>query len=196
MSIIALEGIDKSGKKTQAKLLAKRLIETGRAVQCISFPDYQTPLGQQIKSFLEGGATFRPEVRQLLYVANRWEREADLKKWLHDGVCVIADRYIPAGLAYGLANGLDLGWMLKLEEGLPKPTMVIVLDLPPQVAAQRDGSKDLYERDFQFQRKVRESYLQLSRIFQWEIVDAAQPIPKVAEEVWRLVSRLLSHLIP
>jgi len=58
-----------------------------------------------------------PEVRQFLYVANRWERVQDLRHWLNQKKVVIADRYVPSGLVYGLANGLELDWMVNLEKG-------------------------------------------------------------------------------
>jgi len=190
MPLIVLEGIDKSGKKTQTGLLARRLADSGLLVECVAFPDYGTPLGLEIRRFLEGSVMFRPEVRQLLYVANRWERESDISGWLRERRFVVADRYIPAGLVYGLANGLSLEWMLKLEEGLPKPEMVIVLDLSPEVTALRGGKKDIYERDLEYQKKVRDLYLQLGRLFDWEIVDGGQPVMRVAEDVWDLVSRV------
>jgi dTMP kinase len=191
MPLIALEGIDKSGKKTQTQLLARRLAESGLRAEPIAFPDYRTPLGLEIKSFLEGSVVFRPEVRQLLFVANRWERESDISGWLRERRFVIADRYIPAGLVYGLANGLSLDWMLKLEEGLPRPDMVIVLDLSPRVTALRSGRKDIYERDLEFQQRVRELYLQLGKSFEWQVVNGEQPVKRVAEQVWDRVSRII-----
>jgi len=92
----------------------------GKRVNSVSFPDYSTPLGREIHRFLQGEVNYRPEVRQLLYVANRWEREDDIRKWLHEENYVIADRYMQAGLVYGLANGLGLNWMLSMEKGFRK----------------------------------------------------------------------------
>jgi dTMP kinase len=191
MPLIVLEGIDKSGKKTQTELLARRLSNSGLRVEHVAFPDYGTPLGKEIRKFLEGSVAFRPEVRQLLFVANRWERESDISGWLCERRFVVADRYIPAGLVYGLANGLSLDWMLKLEEGLPEADMVVVLDLSPEVTAVRGGKKDIYERDLEYQKRVRELYLQLGKSFDWKIVNGAQPVLSVAEDVWNLVSRIV-----
>jgi dTMP kinase len=88
MAIVALEGIDKSGKGTQAELLFKRLRAAGHPVECIAFPDYETPVGKEIKRFLSGRVEFGPEVRQFLYVANRWERKRDIDMWLKEGKVV------------------------------------------------------------------------------------------------------------
>ena len=194
MPLVVLEGIDKSGKKTQTQLLAKRLVASGLGVELVAFPDYGTPLGREIKRFLEGSVVFRPEVRQLLFAANRWERESDISDWLRKQRFVVADRYIPAGLVYGIANGLDLDWMTRLEEGLPKPSVVVVFDVSPEVTSARSRTKDIYERDLELQRRVRELYLKLSRVFGWEVVNGEQPIQDVAEEVWGHVSKALKIL--
>ncbi|MCJ7609243.1 dTMP kinase [Candidatus Bathyarchaeota archaeon] len=190
LSLIVLEGIDKAGKDTQTRLLADSLRRAGMTVNCVSFPDYATPLGRDIKRFLAGKVCFGPEVRQLLYVANRWEREADIRSWLDDKHYVLADRYIPAGLVYGMVNGLDLDWMLHLEEGLPRADLVIVLDIPPERAVEREKARDIYEKDIEFQAKIRSTYLQLSAKFGWKVVDGNKAIPDVAADVLRLIKTL------
>lgn len=187
--LIVLEGIDISGKQTHTLLLAKKLTRMGRSVECITFPDYKTPLGREIKRFLKGRVRFRPEVLQLLYVANRWERERDMDAWLSEGKIVIADRYIPSGLAYGLANNLNLDWMLKLEEGLLVADMVIIIDIPVDTALSRKEHKDIYEKNRLFQEKVRKSYLDLTERFGWIVIDGDRPIEDVAEQIWVHVSK-------
>ena len=191
MPLIVIEGIDKAGKNTQTKLLAKNLRRTGKTVNSISFPDYSAPLGRQIKRFLMGEVAFRPEVRQLLYVANRWEREADINRWLREGNYVIADRYSQANLVYGKANGLDLNWMLALEEGLPKADLVLVLDISPETAAKREKGKDVYEKDIEFQRRIRSLFLELGKKLGWRIVDGDRESQEVAKEVSRIAEDVL-----
>ena len=71
--LIAFEGLDQSGKQTQAELLRDRLIAAGRAVRLLSFPDYETPIGEEIERALRGARDYAPDVMQLLYVANRYE---------------------------------------------------------------------------------------------------------------------------
>ncbi len=188
LPFIVLEGIDKAGKDTQTKLLAKNLQRTSRTVKCVSFPDYSTPLGRQIRRFLAGKVSFRPEVRQLLYVANRWEREEDIRRWLMDEAFVIADRYFPAGLVYGMANGLKLNWMLELEQGLPKTDLIIVLDISPQAGFERERAKDIYETDLRFQKRIRSLYLELSEKFGWKVINGEREPELVAKDVLRLVN--------
>ena len=188
---MCLEGINGSGEGTHANLLVKKLREEGYKVSSVSFPDYATPIGKEIKEFLRGERDFSPVVRQFLYAANRWERKADIEGWLREGRVVVANRYSPSGLAYGLANGLDLDWMMNLERGLPSADVVIVIDVPVEVHFQRTKGKDIYEVDGAFLERVRSAYLELAKKFKWKVVDGAKPIDKVAEEVWKLVSRFL-----
>jgi dTMP kinase len=190
--LIAFEGLDSAGKKSQAGLLADKLLKLGYEVKRIAFPDYDTPSGKEIRAFLNGQKAYNPHVRQLLYAANRWERKEYLESWLKHGRIVIADRYIPSGLAYGLASGMDLQWMLALEKGLPEPDLVIVLDVSLETAFKRKSRKDVYERDADFLKKVRRSYLDLAKKFGWEVVSGEESMKEVHDKVWSLVSRLLS----
>ena len=194
MPLIAIEGIDKSGKGTQAELLFSRIKKTKRQAELIAFPDYETPLGVEIEKFLKGKVDFRPEIRQLLYVANRWERKKDIDTWLKGGEVVIADRYIPSGIVYGLANNLRLNWIVALEEGLPKPDMVIVIDVPVDSTFKRSRieDRDVYEKNRQFMEKVRRIYLESAGKLGWRIINGDAPIEKVHEEVWNNVLKLLN----
>lgn len=190
--LVALEGIDKSGKATQASLLKDWLISKGFNVEIIAFPDYTTEIGREIEAFLGRIKYFSPEVRQLLYAANRWERKELMENWLKDNRIVIADRYIPSGLAYGYANGLPLDWMICIEKGLPQPDIVIVIDISPETSLKRFHDKiDRYESDLNFLNRVRESYKFLANKFGWFIVDGERSIEEVFNDIKFIVS---SHL--
>jgi dTMP kinase len=191
LPLIALEGIDKAGKHTQSRRLQKTLIEKGCVVEHVAFPDYNTSLGGEIQKFLQGEIQLRPEVRQLLYVANRWERQSELLEWLHHNSFVIADRYVPSGLAYGLANELSLDWMMNLEKGLPPADVVIIIDIPVEESYKRAVKKDIYEMDTAFLTKVRDAYLQLASKFNWIIVKGDQSMDSVFNEIWKnIITRL------
>lgn len=186
--LICIEGIDASGKATQSKILYDRLGGAGFDCELIAFPDYKTPVGLNIRAHLNGELFMSPEVRQLLYTANRWERNGDIVHWLDSGKFVVVDRYIPSGLAYGLANGLDLDWMLALEKGLPVPDLVVVLDVPVDITAKRfRRAKDAYERQEPYLKKVRDCYLSLATRFGWSVVRGEMPIEAVSENIWLLV---------
>jgi dTMP kinase len=190
--LIAFEGIDKAGKKTQTKILAERFKKRGYKTEIITFPDYHTPIGREIKRFLSGKRDFSPEVRQLLFAANRWENRDKISSWLNEGKIVIADRYVASGLAYGLANDLGLEWALGLEKGLPEADKIFVIDIPVEVAFLRGKNKrDIYEKNRKFLIKVRDIYLKLAKQFKWYVIDGNRPINEVSEEIWLKVGENL-----
>ena len=88
--LVAFEGLDQSGKQTQAELLQQRLAAGGRTVRLLSFPDYETPIGSELRRALHGEHEYAPDVMQLLYVANRYEwKERDPPRtpgWRHSPV--------------------------------------------------------------------------------------------------------------
>jgi dTMP kinase len=105
--LIAFEGLDQSGKETQARLLRVRLEQAGHRVESLTFPDDTTTLGQEIRAGLGGTRSYPPDVMQLLYIANRHERRETIEGWLADGVVVICDRYLASSVAYGRARRRD-----------------------------------------------------------------------------------------
>ncbi len=157
--IIAFEGLDQSGKQTQAELLRDRLKQDGRKARLVSFPDYGTSIGEEIARALQGEREYGPDVMQLLYVANRYERKPDLQRWLDGGLILVCDRYVASSIAYGEAQGLDPVWLADMQKFLPPPALTIVLDIAPETAVQRKAvDRDRYERDLAMQARVRESY--------------------------------------
>src|SRR3954468_22517386 len=109
--LIAFEGLDQSGKQTQAETLRDRLIERNRLVRLLSFPAYDTPIGEEIGRALGGERDYGPDVMQLLYIANRYEWKPQIERELERGTIVICDRYLASSVAYGDAFGLDPAWL-------------------------------------------------------------------------------------
>jgi dTMP kinase len=186
--LIAFEGLDQSGKATQARLLRARLEQDGRTVSPLSFPDYETPIGQEIRRALQGGREFGPDVMQLLYVANRFEYRARLEGWLRDGHVVICDRYRASSVAYGEAQGVDPAWLEDVQRPLPRPDLTLLLDIPPDVGVERKrADRDVYERDLALLTRVRDSYRRQATQADWVIIDAGRPREAVEEDVMRAV---------
>lgn len=191
--LIVFEGLDQSGKETQARQLRARLQQDGRTVRAISFPDYHTPIGRQLEQALAGEHDFGPEVMQLLYVANRFEHKPRLDSWLQAGDVVVCDRYRASSVAYGEAMGLDPAWLETIQQHLPKATVTVLLDISPEVAAQRkQAGRDRFERDLNLLARVRQSYVRQAEAEGWIVIDAAQPKDEVAAAVARSVTPLLA----
>jgi dTMP kinase len=194
--LIAFEGLDQSGKETQARLLGALLQQDGRRVRAVSFPDYETPIGREIRKALDGERDFGPEVMQLLYVANRFEWRPQMDAWLGDGDVVVCDRYRASSVAYGEAQGLDAAWLEDIQRGLRPADVTVLLDIAPETAVARKSSgRDKYERDLALLGRVRQSYRQQAAADpgRWALVTAEAP----REEVAKLVaSAVLPRLAP
>jgi dTMP kinase len=186
--LIAFEGLDQSGKETQARQLRARLQQDGRVVRALSFPDYETPIGREIRQALAGERDFGPEVMQLLYVANRFEFKPRLDRWLADGDAVVCDRYRASSIAYGEAQGLDPVWLDLIQRDLPPATITVLLDIAPETAvARKRAGRDRYERDMGLLARVRESYRRQAQQQGWVIIDAERSKSEVSEAVLQAV---------
>src|SRR3954467_11906029 len=191
--LIAFEGLDQSGKQTQAERLRDRLKEDGRKARLVSFPDYGTSIGEEIARALSNERDYGPDVMQLLYVANRYEKKSDLQRWLDGGLILVSDRYTASSIAYGEALGLDAAGLTDMQKFLPAATLTILLDIAPETAVKRKSvDRDRYERDLAMQGRVRSSYQRLAAEQQWAHIDGERPKDAVAADVLTAVSRLLS----
>ncbi|KAL8377920.1 hypothetical protein RB595_008551 [Gaeumannomyces hyphopodioides] len=269
-ALIALEGLDRSGKTTQVKLLEQRFVELGRKVKVMRFPggcificlfvyffngvllssrflprptpsgiltmptcntpkilhhpriiliwyaitDRTTPIGEMIDGYLKSQVDMDDHVIHLLFSANRWEAVKTITSLLASGTTVVCDRYYHSGIVYSAAKRnptLTLPWARAPEVGLPRPDLVLFLDLDEGQARARGGwGGEAYERG-EMQRRVRELFwgLSMGRIeltgeaaaaaavvselrFRQEeedlhVVDASPSVEDVAEEIWKVV---------
>lgn len=205
-ALIVVEGLDRSGKTTQVKLLEDRFLKAGKKVKTMRFPDRTTPIGQMIDSYLKSQAQMDDHVIHLLFSANRWEAvyvfilsfppfllfsslsharlaiktahiqtETDrltrskhrktITSELSQGTTLILDRYYHSGIVYSAAKqnpSLSLSWARAPEVGLPRPDLVLFLDLDEEQARLRGGwGHELYEKA-EMQRRVRELFWGLS----------------------------------
>jgi dTMP kinase len=190
--LIAFEGLDQSGKQTQAELLRERLTGGGRSVRLVSFPDYETVIGAEIGRALRGERHYTADVMQLLYVANRYEWKGDIVRAKDAGTIVVCDRYLASSIAYGDAQGLDAAWLTDIQKYLPQPDITFLLDIAPDVSARRKTvDRDKYERDLSLLSRVRESYLRQASQAGWIRLDASRTPDAVAADVWTAVGASL-----
>jgi dTMP kinase len=190
--LIVFEGLDQSGKQTQAELLRDRLKTDGRKARLLSFPDYGTSIGEEIARALQGEREYGPDVMQLLYIANRYERKPDLQRWLDGGLVLVCDRYIASSIAYGEAQGLDPAWLADMQKFLPSPALTIMLDIAPETAVRRKSvDRDRYERDLAMQTRVRESYRRLASEQNWLRLDGERTKDAIAADVFNGVDSRL-----
>jgi dTMP kinase len=183
-SLIVFEGLDQSGKQTQAELLRDWLKKEGLRSRLVSFPDYGTSIGEEIARALQGERDYGPEVMQLLYVANRYERKPDLQRWIEGGLILVCDRYMASSIAYGEAHGLDPLWLAEIQKFLPRPSLTFMLDIEPETAVQRKAvDRDRYERDLEMQMRVRDSYRRQAAAERWVVIDGERSKQAIAADV-------------
>ncbi|KAL7785291.1 P-loop containing nucleoside triphosphate hydrolase protein [Trichoderma ceciliae] len=214
-AFIVLEGLDRSGKTTQVKLLEQRFVEEGRPVKVMRFPDRTTSIGQMIDGYLKSNVDLDDHAIHLLFSANRWESAAQIRQFLDAGITVVSDRFYHSGIVYSAAKKnphLPLSWARAPDSGLPRPDLVLFLDLDEEAARARGGwGSEKYERE-EMQRTVRELFWALSMggkdikgqdLLQqlggiegaaWRqdeedivVVDAGRTVEDVAEGIWRKV---------
>jgi dTMP kinase len=175
--IIVIEGLDKSGKTTQSKLLFEfyNNLYPGQ-VSLFNFPDYTTRIGQEILLFLEGKIQYNNEVKHILLSANRWEKKSEIETLRNQGNIVILNRYYQSNLVYGLSNDVDLDWLMNLDLGLPKEDIVIVLDIDPSLSLKRGIENnfvlDEFEKNNDFLERARKNYLHLAKKFNWTVINS------------------------
>ena len=191
--LIAFEGIDQSGKETQAQQLRERLREAGHKARLLSFPDYGTSIGEEIARALQGEREYGPDVMQLLFVANRHERREAIAEWIAGGLILLCDRYCASSIAYGEAQGLDRAWLEDIQRLLPPADLTIFIDISPSAAAARKAhDRDRYERDMALLERVRASYQRQQTGSNWVRVDGERSKEQIAEEVFAAVADRLS----
>jgi dTMP kinase len=191
--LVVFEGLDQSGKQTQAERLRDRLVAAGRTVRLLSFPSYETHLGAEIGRALRGERDYAADTMQLLYVANRLEWKPEIERELGQGTVVVCDRYLASSVAYGEAFGLDARWLTDIQRYLPQPDLTVLLDIDPQVSASRKTAhRDKYERDLSLLSRVRASYLRQATGPGWLRLDAGRDREAVAADVYSAVEPLLT----
>lgn len=193
--IIVIEGGDQAGKFTQSKLLEKSLKKRNIKTKLFHFPDYKTPIGKEIRQYLDGKRKFPPQVIHCLLAANRWEKLDEIKQSQEKNSVLIMNRYYQSNLIYGIANGLKSKWLENLDDGLPKPHLVILLDVTQKESFSRQKTnRDKFEENEKFSRKISILYKKIAKKKHWNIIDASRSKKEIHEEILKIFSKKLSGL--
>jgi dTMP kinase len=193
---VVLEGGDACGKSTQVGRLAARLRAEHEVVE--TFEPGATAVGRRIRAVvLDGDEPLAPGAEALLMAADRAQHVAEVvRPALDRGAWVVSDRYVPSSLAYqGAARGLGVEAVERISAWATDdltPDLVVVLDVPDEVAAARRSGGDRMEREQEvFHARVRAAYRELAGTHGWVIVDGSGDVDTVAEKVWAVVEERL-----
>ena len=190
--IIVIEGGDQAGKLTQSTLLEKALKKRKIKTKLFHFPDYQTPIGKEIRKYLDGKRKFPPQVIHCLLAANRWEKLNQILIAQEKNSVLIMNRYYHSNLIYGIANGLKQKWLENLDEGLPKADLVILLDVTQKESFLRQKThRDKFEKNEEFLRKISKVYHITAKKKHWKIIDASKSKQEIHEEILKIFVKKL-----
>ena len=219
--LVAIEGIDGSGKGTQAARLLESLRANGTRCQLFSFPRYKdTQFGAKIGDFLNGRFgnldQVNPFLVSLLFAGDRFESRQLLLDAIRENEVVLCDRYVASNIAHQAAKVVGnertelIRWIQYIEHqlyGLPHPDCTLFLDVPVEQATQliamkaqrtyTDRAADLQEADSGYLQKVHDVYsLLAAEGTGWtriKCVEAGRikPVDEVAADVWRVLGTVL-----
>jgi dTMP kinase len=213
-ALIAIEGIDGSGKGTQSKQLVERLVAAGVRATVLQFPRYsETTFGGAIGDFLNGRfgslEQVHPQLASVLYAGDRFESRPVLQQAINDHDVVILDRFTGSNLAHQSAK-LDgqerselVTWIDHVEHvvfGLPRPDLNILIDISSQWSRElvsrkgerdyTDDEADIQESNLPYLERVRRCYLSIAeQRDDWHVVESLN-----ADDELRSVSDINNEL--
>jgi len=217
--LIAIEGIDGSGKRTQLELLSRTLKGRGVQVHSTGFPHYDSWFGSMVGQFLNGNFgdldAVDPHFAALLYAGDRFEAKPKIEAALHKGRIVLIDRYVASNLAHQTARAPEnkradfRRWIEHLEYGiydLPREDLILYLRVPPAEAqklvaqkAQRsytNAKQDILEASLRHLQEAATMYDILSRSAPWVTVECFDPSNQTMRSVDEIAREVLAAVEP
>jgi len=190
---ICIEGLDGSGKSTQAKILTKKLSKTYNALYTAE--PSQGKIGKFMRKRLYEKTRLPTTVEALLFAADRIEHVQNLvAPALSEGKVVVSDRYVYSSLAYQGSAGLSLEWIEAINANALKPDLCIFIDVEPKIVLDRLKRKRSVMENLETQEKVREIYLNYVEKGELVKVDGGKSKREVAEALYAEVTGFLKKV--
>lgn len=218
-ALIAIDGVDASGKQTQTELLLKRMSK--KSPRLISFPAYDKPSSAPVKMYLNGDFGKNPDdvnayAASALFAVDRYATyKSDWERDYKSDKLIIADRYVSSNMIHQAGKISDIAekekfleWLFDLEYnkfGLPQPDIMIFLDMPPEYGAKLMAerankitggmSKDIHENDREYLQKSYDNALFVAKKYNWSIVSCIRDnkirtIEDINDEIYNIVINL------
>lgn len=188
---ICIEGLDGSGKSTQAKLLTKKLNKAGYNAIYTAEPS-QGKIGKFIRKRLFEQKRMPTSAEALLFAADRIEHvQNEVAPALIEGKIVVSDRYVYSSLAYQGSAGLSLDWIEAVNANAKRPDLCILIDVEPSVVLKRLKRKKTVMENLETQQKVRNIYLKYVEKGELLRIDGGKSKPEVLEALYVQVVEFL-----
>lgn len=201
---IVFEGIDGSGKATQAKLLTEFLKKNKIPSEFIHSPDYSTPVGTAYRNYLYDDFHMESDAVFLLCGCDVIINKPKIERAKSQNKVIVANRYITSTIAYQCANGFPFEKALDFVKLMKYPgaDLIIFVDISAETSMKRKtkekGVLDRHERNFEYLKKVREFYLkevERNVLGRWIVVNGEKSIEDLQMEIIRIVKPLLKGRI-
>ena len=215
-SLIAMEGIDGSGKGTQVELLEKALAARGHSVFRIAFPQYDSWFGRMVAQFLNGEfgplETVDPHFTAMLYAGDRFEAKPQIEAALARGFVVLADRYIYTLLARAIVRGMEPDWIQEVYSIALVPDAVFYIAVSPEILIERnlrkhtvldywesgmdmDRSLNMYDSFIHYQKKIQKQFKQMQKVYGFETVNGNRGPRSIQKELQAKIGSVLNGKI-
>lgn len=220
--LIAIEGVDSSGKATQTKILYENMKKEGKKVMMVEFPDYKSDSSALIKMYLKGDfgknpKEVNPYAASIFFASDRFASfNTTWKKFYEGGGVIVCDRYVTSNMIYQAAKFKDgreredyLDWLTDLEFGklkLPVPDIVVFLDIPPSYCSHLiknrmnkitgEKEKDIHEKNEGYMKRTYEAALLVARRYKWKILNCIENGQMMSiEKISSLIKRLADEAL-
>lgn len=217
--LIVLEGTDGSGKATQTKLLCEHLIADGISCRKIDFPRYGKPSAAMVQEYLDGNLGKKPGdvnayAASLFYAMDRYASyKQDWGSAYERGELIVADRYTTSNAVHQASKlpkdqrNAYLNWLFDLEYhllGLPKPDLVLYLDMPTEITERmmriRESSTgthaDIHEQDAAYLKSCRANAREVSQECGWSVIHCARgEMPRDPKEIHGQIYQMIQKLL-
>jgi len=194
--LIVMEGLDGSGQSTQAGLSRDFLIKKGYQVILTKEPTLNSEAGKKVRQILDKKEKISPQELQALFVQDRKEHlEGVIIPALKEGKIVISDRYFFSSFAYGTASGLDLGWLIEINNDFLLPDITFFLKVSPEICLKRVDVRNKNKERTLFEEKeklakVWQVYQNLpNRFDNISVINGEKSIEEVAEFVKKIIKK-------
>ncbi len=201
--LIVLEGLDGTGKATQARIIKETLEKKGKTVVNYAYPNYESKYGKIIGSFLRGDQNLDVGELFLLYLIDMVNEMKSMKDNLNSGKFVIVDRFFFSTIAYQSSGGFDYEKAKEIVQilDMPRPDIVLLLDANIDVSSERkskqkedQGGTDRFEKDVPFLQKVKQVYyILLKEKFyagDWVLINSGKTVEEVSKPILAEVEKL------